>query len=140
MTGWVYWIAAIAVMALVTYVPQVLPLTLFGGGSKDPFLRSFSVLHALCGAGGNDLSRSAVCHLDPGVGGGRPVGRAGNGVLETASAGGAGLHGGGAVDRNADEAAALAVKRAGRFRPHGKSPDLRRTPKQFRAFSVMCVS
>lgn len=41
MTGWVYWIAAIAVMALVTYVPRVLPLTLVRRRIESPFLRSF---------------------------------------------------------------------------------------------------
>ena len=41
MTSWVYWAAAIAVMALVTYIPRVLPLTLVRRRFQSPFLRSF---------------------------------------------------------------------------------------------------
>ncbi len=41
MTGWVYWISAIVVMALVTYIPRVLPLTLVRRRFESPFLRSF---------------------------------------------------------------------------------------------------
>ena len=38
-TGYV--LAAIAVMALVTYIPRVLPLTVFQGKIKSRFLRNF---------------------------------------------------------------------------------------------------
>ncbi|HIW74797.1 MAG TPA: AzlD domain-containing protein [Firmicutes bacterium] len=41
MTGWVYWLAAVLVMALVTYIPRVLPLTLVRRRIESPFLRSF---------------------------------------------------------------------------------------------------
>lgn len=36
-----YWIAGIAVMALVTYIPRVLPLTLMRKKVESPFVRSF---------------------------------------------------------------------------------------------------
>ncbi len=41
MTGWVYWLSAVAVMALVTYIPRALPLTLVRRRIESPFLRSF---------------------------------------------------------------------------------------------------
>lgn len=49
-TGYV--LAAIAVMALVTYIPRVLPLTVFRGKIQSQFLRSFLqyVPYAVLGA------------------------------------------------------------------------------------------
>ena len=41
MSGWPYWSAAIAVMALVTYIPRALPLSLVRRRVRSPFLRSF---------------------------------------------------------------------------------------------------
>lgn len=37
----VYFITAIVIMALVTYIPRVLPLTLFNKPIKSKFIRSF---------------------------------------------------------------------------------------------------
>lgn len=41
MTTWIYWLCAIAVMAVVTYIPRVLPLSLVRQKTESPFLRSF---------------------------------------------------------------------------------------------------
>lgn len=41
MNRWIYWLSAIAVMALVTYIPRVLPLSLVRKKIESPFLRSF---------------------------------------------------------------------------------------------------
>lgn len=41
MTTMTYWIAGILVMALVTYIPRVLPLTLMRKKVESPFVRSF---------------------------------------------------------------------------------------------------
>lgn len=41
MNRWVYWLSAIAVMAIVTYIPRMLPLSLIRGKIESPFLRSF---------------------------------------------------------------------------------------------------
>ena len=38
---WIYWLCAVAVMAVVTYIPRVLPLSLVRRKVQSPFLRSF---------------------------------------------------------------------------------------------------
>lgn len=47
-----YLLGAVAVMALVTYLPRVLPLAVFTGKLRSPFLRSFLeyVPYAVLGA------------------------------------------------------------------------------------------
>lgn len=41
MNKWIYWLCAIAVMAVVSYIPRVLPLSLVRKKIDSPFLRSF---------------------------------------------------------------------------------------------------
>lgn len=53
-TGYV--VAAILVMALVTYIPRVLPLTIFQGKIRSRFLRNFLQYVPYAGAGSDDFS------------------------------------------------------------------------------------
>ena len=48
----VYWICGVAVMALVTYLPRVLPLSFMRGRVNSPFLRSllYYLPYAVLGA------------------------------------------------------------------------------------------
>lgn len=41
MQGWPYWLLGIAVMAIVTYVPRILPLSLMRRKIESPFLQAF---------------------------------------------------------------------------------------------------
>ncbi|MPN51052.1 hypothetical protein SDC9_198693 [bioreactor metagenome] len=41
MRVWTYWLSAIAVMAIVTYIPRVLPLSLVRHRTENRFLKSF---------------------------------------------------------------------------------------------------
>lgn len=57
---YLYVLSAVAVMAIVTYIPRMLPLTLMRRKIQNKFYSFFFVLCTLCCVGGDDLSRHFV--------------------------------------------------------------------------------
>ena len=56
-------LAATAVMALVTYLPRMLPMAVIKRKIQNRFIRSFFNLRSLCGTECHDVSGDPLFHL-----------------------------------------------------------------------------